>query len=239
LARTPAAPIEASTENFLARLDGLVVGQSAAQGIFDETTFLHPVLGFHLRFPKAWKTANGATQVAGVAREREVGAILGIVSGGDDPMAGVRAFERAVGQSVTARVDRAPVGVLPAAHVTASADADGRRMVVELWWIALGGRVFQLTGLAPVASADADRPLLAAVAQSFGALTPAERASIREDRLRVVDPKPGETLATFTRRSQTTWSAEMVGIANGLAAGASLASSRPLKIAVREPYRAD
>jgi predicted Zn-dependent protease len=237
LARAQTAPIAATAENFLARLDGVVVGRSAAQGVFDETTFLHPGLDFHLRFPKGWKTANGATQVAGVAPERPVGAVLGIVAEGDDPMTGVRAFERAIGQPVTAKPDRTPVGGLPAARVTASAEADGRRMVVEIFWVALGGRVFQLTGLAPAASAAADRPTLVAIAESFGVLTPAERASIREDRLRLLDPSPGETVATFTRRSRTIWSAEMVTIANGLAAGTTRAPSRPLKVAVREPYR--
>jgi predicted Zn-dependent protease len=153
-------------------------------------------------------------------------------------MVGVRAFERAIEQPVTPRVDRAPIGDLAAAHVTASADADGRRMVVDLWWIALGGKVFQLTGLAPAATAETDRPTLAAIAESFGPLSPAERASVREDRLRLVEAEAGEPLATFTRRSRTTWSAEMVAVANGLAAGTTQATSRTVKVAVREPYPA-
>src|SRR5438105_4267374 len=57
---TPAvsAPIAASDTDFLAHLDGLPVGPSARDGVFEGETFRHPDLGFAVRLPAGWKTAN-------------------------------------------------------------------------------------------------------------------------------------------------------------------------------------
>ncbi|MEO6026314.1 MAG: M48 family metalloprotease [Candidatus Binatia bacterium] len=236
LVRVSAAPIVPTRGEFLARLDGLVVGLSAAQGVFDGKKFLHPDLGFHLRFPTEWKTANAATQVAGMAGDGRTIAVLSLAAEGNDPMLGVRAFERSVEEPVAPRVERTTINGLPAAHLGATTQAEGRRIAIEIWWMALGDHVYQLTGLGAGPSPDDDRAILAGIADSFGALTQTERAGIREDHLRLVQPKPGETLAVFTNRTGTPWSSAMVAIANGLATGTLPSPLRPLKVAVREPY---
>jgi len=236
LVRAPAAPTVPTRGEFLARLDGLVVGPSAAQGVFDGKKFLHPDLGFHLRFPTEWKTANAATQVAGMAGDGRTIAVLSLAAEGNDPMLGVRAFERSVEEPIAPRVERTTIDGLPAAHLGATTQAEGRRVAIEIWWVALGAHVYQLTGLGAGPSPDDDRALLAGIAESFGALTPTERAGIREDHVRLVQPKPGETLALFTNRTGTPWSSQLVAIANGLATGTLPAPLRPLKVAVREPY---
>lgn len=237
LVRVAAAPIVSSRDEFFVRLDGLVVGPSAAQGVFDDTTFLHPDMGFRLHFPKGWKTANGATQVAGLAADGRTVAVLSLAADGNDPMLGVRAFERTIEEPVSPRVERTTIEGLSAAHLGAATQSEGRRIAVEVWWIAFADHVFQLIGLATGPSPDDERPTLASIATSFGPLTPAERAKIREDHLRLIEPRSGDTLATFTHRTGTTWSTDLVAIANALPAGAVPLSGVPLKVAVREPYR--
>ncbi len=222
---------------FLAHLDGLVVGQGAAQGVFEKTTFLHPDLDFHLRFPPEWKTENGATYVAGAAPDGTMMVVATIAATGDDPMDGVRAFEKDVKQPMTARVDRRTIGGLPAAHVGASAESDGRRVAVELFWAALGGRVFQLTGVAAARVESEARPLIGAIAETFGKLTPEERAGIRERRLRLVAVRPRESATAFALRTQTPWKPDLVAVVNGLEVGTPLPANRTLKIAKAEPYR--
>lgn len=237
LTRAARNPVALTPEAFLHHLDGLVVGQGAAHGVFAKTTFLHADLGFHLRFPDGWKTENTATRVVGASADGRMGVVLSMSVDGRDPMDGVRAFEKQIEQPLGVRVERTTIDGLPAAHVSASAESDGRRAAIELWWIALGGHVFQLTGLAPSRSAAEDRPLIESVARSFGALTDAERQSIREERVRLLAARGGETLTALTLRSQTPWKPELVAIVNGLETGAALPAGRALKIARREPYR--
>jgi predicted Zn-dependent protease len=225
-------------EAFLAHLDGLVIGQGAAQGIFEKTTFLHPDLGFHLRYPDGWKTENTATLVAGAAADGTMGVVLSLAVDGSDPLDGVRAFEKGVAQPLIARVERTTIDGLAAAHISASAESDGRRAAIELWWIALGGHVFQLTGIAPARSVTEDRPVIESVARSFGALTDAERRGIREPRLRLLAARPGESLGGLTARSRTPWKPELVAIVNGLDERASIPMGRRIKVAQLEAYPA-
>ena len=75
------------------------------------------------------------------------------------------------------------------------------------------------------------------VAASFAPLDAAQRASIREKRLRLRSARAGETLAAFCRRTGNAWSAEKTAIANGLPSGEPLRAGQPLKVAVEQPYR--
>src|SRR5262249_31795847 len=58
LSRGTPAPVAPSPTAFLEQLNGLVVGASAAQGVFEDETFVHPDLDLALTFPKGWKTSN-------------------------------------------------------------------------------------------------------------------------------------------------------------------------------------
>jgi predicted Zn-dependent protease len=236
LTRVPAGSVVTTRDAFLAHLDGLVVGQSAAQGVFQGTTFLHPDLGFHLRFPSEWKTENGATHVAGAASDGKVMVVLSVAVDGDDPMDGVRAFERDIKQPLTARVDRATIGGLPAAHVGASAESEGRRVAVELYWIVLERHVFQLTGVAQAQVEPEARPLIASIAETFGKLTEGEHAGIGERHLRIAGARPGESVTAFTVRTHSAWSPNVLTVANGLESGAPLPTDHGLKFAKSEPY---
>jgi len=238
LTRAPGVAAVATREVFLGHLDGIVVGQSAAQGVFVKTTFLHPDLDFHLRFPPEWKTENGPTYVAGAAADGKTVVALTTAADGDDPMAGVRAFEKQLKQPLTSRVERRVVNGLPAAHVGASAESDGHRVAVELFWVALGGRVFQLTGVASAHAEPEARPLIAAIADTFGKLSDAERAGIRERRLRLVTARAGESVTALTQRGESAWKPDLVAVANGLEEGVKLPAGHVLKVAKTEPYRA-
>lgn len=236
LTRAPSEIAAESPAAFLVRLNGLVVGQSAALGVFEKTTFMHPDLGFHLRFPADWKTENGTSYVIGASADGRVAVVLTPVAEGDDPMNGVRSFEKDVEQPIAPGVERETIGGFPAAHIGASAESDGRRVAVELFWIALGGHVYQVTGIAPARVESEARPKIGAIARTFGKLTLDERAHIRERRLRLIAARPGESVTAFALRTATPWKPELVAVINGLETGAPIAVTHPLKVAQVEPY---
>ena len=236
LTPAPRVAIAATPEAFLARLDGMVCGVSAAHGVFEQTTFLHADLGFHLRFPEGWKTANTLTHVVGATADGASGAVLSVADAGDDPMIGVRAFEKSVQQTLGPRVERTTIDGRPAAHVSGTIESDGRRVAIDVWWVALGGQVFQLTGITSAAS-PTKRSVIEAVARSFGALTTEERGGIRELRLRIVPARAGDTVAAVALRSGTPWPVEYVAVVNGLERRGNLSAGRLVKTAVPEPYR--
>lgn len=236
LRRQSREPIAPTRNDFLARLDGLVVGPRAADGVFQDQAFMHPDLDFTIRFPEKWQTRNTPHQVAAAAPDGSAIIMLSSVGDSDDPLDGARAFEQATKSSVVDKTQPAASRTLKAARtrlVVRSKDGD---LSVEIAWVAHGGHVYQVTGMTPLAKRAELTAVFDEVWQSFRPLRPAERASIRESRLRIIPAREGETLEALVRRANTSWSAELTAVANGLPTETRLRNGQRVKVAVVEPY---
>jgi len=237
LQRAAMPPISADRAAFLGHLDGLVVGSPAANGVFDGQSFLHPDLDFLLRFPDQWQTQNSRANVIGVAPDRTALLVLDGVAAGDDPLVGARALEKASGAPVVKQTEPLMLGDLKAARTRLRARGEDGELDLNLAWIAHDGHVYQLLGVTPLQRGDAFQPLFDRVMRSFRPLRPAERAGIRETRLRVVTARSGDTVDEIANRSKTSWKPDMLAAANGLQAGEPLTAGALVKVAVVEPYR--
>jgi predicted Zn-dependent protease len=226
-------PISASHDEFLARLDGLVVGQQATHGLITGQTFVHPDLGIFIQFPERWELENTPQKVVAIAPDKEAAVVVGAVAEGKDPMEGARALDKATRSSVSGRTQRAVINGLPAAHTQLEAEG---KVGLDLTWIAHGGVIYQVVGLAPRQRFAAVQPAFTATASSFRPLTAAERASITEKRLRLVKARAGETIAVLASRTNSAWSKEEIAVANGLAVGAPIAEGQVIKVTIAEPY---
>jgi predicted Zn-dependent protease len=235
LTRAKRPPISPSREAFVARLDGLVVGQRAADGVIAGRTFVHPDLDVFLEFPEKWVLDNTPQHVVAVAPDREAAVLVRAVAEGDDPLEGARRVEKALKTPVVANTRPMQINGLPAART--QLDAEGK-VGLDLTWIAHGGVIYQIAGLAPKSRFASVQTLFTTVAQSFRPLTPAERAGVTELRIRLVKARAGETLDALALRTKSAWTKDAVAVANGLAAGASLSEGQLIKVAVAEPYTA-
>jgi predicted Zn-dependent protease len=236
LARAPRAPVAQDRSAYLRRLDGLVVGPRASHGVFQGQQFLHPDLGFTVRFPDTWATENDAEQVAAMAPDQKALVMVELAAEGSDPLAGARALEQALKTPIARSARVSSVNGLPVARAQLRGRAGDGDVLVQFAWIAYGGHVYQIAGVTPLDRSAAFQPTFDGVIQSFRALRPEERAAIREVRLRLVEARAGETLAALAARSGTVWSAAMVAVANGLAPDARLAAGQLVKVPVAEPY---
>jgi predicted Zn-dependent protease len=237
LSRAPSPAGALDRAAFLRRLDGLPVGERAADGVFEGARFRHPDLDLAVRFPDGWKTARrrgqaGAAEPAGAAL-----VVVEAVAEGDDPLVGPRALEKATGTRVVQATRRETINGLGAARTRLRARTESGEVALELAWVAHAGHVVQVAGVTPLRRAQGTLPAIGAVIESVRPLSPAERAGFREVRLRIVEAKEGETVEALARRSRSTWSPAMVAVANGLSgAGDRLSRGRPVKVAVSETY---
>jgi predicted Zn-dependent protease len=218
---------------------GLTVGPRAADGVFDGETFLHPVLGFHVRFPAGWKTTNERDVVGARAPDGRAAVAVELVGKGSDLAAAVRELEKETNVDLATGAERPTIGGLPAMRATARAHTRTGEVLLDLTWIAHADKIYRVTGVSPLASADALRPVFRDTAASFGSITADERERIRETRLQVVPARAGETLATLlgrTKGSKGTWSAEMTAVANALEASATLRGGQLVKVPVAQRY---
>ena len=157
--------------------------------------------------------------------------MLRAVAQGNDPLDGARALEKA-SKSTLPRTETTTINGLPAART----QVGDSRLKVDLTWIAHGGMIYQIAGIAETRNFDTVRPVFQTVVQSFRPLSPDERKSIREKRIRLVKAKAGETVKDLTARTQSAWKANQVAVANDLEESDHLREGQLIKITVEEPY---
>ena len=224
-------PISPSHDAFLSRLDGLVVGQRAANGIVDGQTYRHPDLNFFVQLPFSWNVDNTPVQLASAPKDGGKAVVLRAVAEGNDPLDGARALEKASKSSLP-KTQTTTINGLPAART----QVGDSKVTVDLTWIAYGGMIYQFAGIAETKDFETVRPVFQNVVQSFRPLSPDERSGIREKRLRLVKAQGGESIKALTARSRSAWKANQVAVANDLQESDSLRDGQLIKITVEEPY---
>lgn len=232
LSATGPSAAESPVTAALEQLDGLLVGPSPSQGVFVANDFLHPTLDIAWRVPEGWEHENHAEAVVAYDPESDAEAalLLQLVGEGDDPA------EAAVAEGIGPEQEKAlrqlELGGRSAAQLELTRGGDA----ALLTWVALGGRVYRVVGICPVAELGARHGLFTEAAKSLEPLAAADRARIRASRLRLRSPSPAESLEDFTRRTGSTWSSEELAVANDLDPEAPLAAGGPLKVPVEEPW---
>ncbi len=233
----PGAPIAKTPRDFLARLDGLLVGDDPADGTFVDSRFFHPTLGITLRLPAEWQTRNTSRAVIGHTQDNVAALLLTVAGKGNDPVQIAREAEREAGVRLLERATVLEINGLRAVRSAVALQDSRNPMFLDFTWLAHGGIVYRILGISPTPRIGVYRPLFDQSVSSFRAMTPADTAKLRETRLRVTTARDGERPANIARRTGSVWSPDEIAVANGLAAAAPLAVGQAIKVAVPEPYR--
>ncbi len=236
----PGVGVASGREDFLRRIEGVLVGANPAEGVFDGQRFSHPDLALTLVFPENWRTVNSRTAVGAVSKGRDAQVVLRHAGEGNDPREAASAFFAEVAKKLrvdVARLDSVEVNGLAAVRGQAVAGARGKSVSLDLAWIALDGSIYEIIGVVTEGYTARHRETFGGVIESFRRLTPAERAGIRETRLRLRPARAGEDPAAFGSRTGSVWTPEQTAVFNALPLGATLPEGRLLKVAISEPYR--
>jgi len=220
-------------------IDGLEVGQRPEAGFFSGDRFLHPVLGFTVRFPSGWQQSNtnravGAAQPLGeavvfVTADAPPGDVARVA---EDWLAKQResmAFEVTASKPVK-------VGGFDAWRVDANASGSGGLLRAQLTFIPFRDATWRITGAAPAQIASRHEGAMLATARSFREINAEERRSIQVTRLRVETARTGEGLAELGKRSGNVWSINDTAVMNAVFANHRFAGGEQVKFARVEPY---
>jgi predicted Zn-dependent protease len=235
LTPAPAARIAADEGAVLARLDGLLVGPSPAQGVFVDEAFFHPELGFAWRVPAGWEHDNQPEAVIAVdpASEGRVALLLQLAGEGDDPVAA--AVAEGLGPEHQRALHPLEIGGRPAAQLELTRGGDA----ALLTWLVLGGRVYRVVGICPVAELGVRHALFVDATRELRELTPADRRRIEAARLRVLAPQPGESLEALAERARSPWTPAQIAVANDLDAAGAVPAGTRVKVPVPEAWRSN
>ena len=226
-----------SREGVLAMLQGLVIGEDPGKGFFDENWFVHPELAFVMAFPPDWEGINSSGFVGAKVPNEETFVMLALVAGGTDPMEGARVASKKLNVDLVTDARLGSVNGLQAAknQVQLSRD-DSEIQKMELTWIAYGGLIYQIMGVATLEHFEAAEELMRKSAHSFRPLGDEERSQILVTRLQIVEGEQGETIAELAERVGTPWSAEAISVANRKPVTTILEAGELLKVGIQNSY---
>ena len=232
---TPKEPIADSREELFGFLKGMCYGDNPEQGIFEENKFLHPDMDFTITFPDKWKTRNipvavGAMQPAGGAR-----IVLQLADTIADPdslgIDFVNKFKKKYKQSPKEN-KHIDINGNPGYMVMLNDNSSGKSIDMFLYWIKMNDVLYNIQGLGYSKYSDTIQNCV----QTFRKLTKEEKDGITSLKLDFAQVKAGETLKTFSKRTNNKWSEKITAIMNGLGKGEELKDGQYLKIAVEVPY---
>jgi predicted Zn-dependent protease len=227
--------------SLLKHTDGLVVGPRPEAGVFEGSRFVHPVLGFEVRFPSGWRTTN-TNQMVG-AMEPTGEAIVYLT--GDLPAGGAKQ----VAETWLARVNKeTPLDVQESLPVKVGSidayrlllQANGRTGSIRgyVTFVPFRQATYRIAGIAPSLVADQYLPRTLVTMRSFRPLSEEDRHSITEMRLRIATARAGEDLSALGRRTNSAWDPTTAAVFNGLQVDQRFSGGELVKTTLVERYSA-
>lgn len=218
-------------DEYLSLLDGLVIGESAHEGITRGNTFYHADMGFTLSFPKGWKIQNMPDRL--VATAPNGGAILQLGAEDINKRITPREFmQTRLGlKKLQAEGRINPDGLQGHSAISAIKTSFGTRDA-RFNVIYLGDRAFIIAGVVkdPSQIANYDGHFLG-TAKSFHRITQKERDIAKPLRLHMVKVKPGMTMSKYAKESPFTDHAEeRLRLLNGIFPTGELKPGQTVKL---------
>ena len=229
LVRAAGHPIARDHADFLSRLEGIVVGEDPAQGIFEEQVFLHPELDLAITFPKDWKTLNTASAVGAVSPSEHAVVSLRVAES-DAKLTTV--IKQLQAEQKGLAFERFEIRGLPSANTLLTE----KNQIMDITLIEYNGDVYAVTGQAGGDGAAQYIKSFDVTARSFRALRSSERKSLKESRLRVRTARSGEKPDGIVERTGSTSSPEALAVSNGIEVDTVLREGQLLKVAIPQVY---
>ena len=195
-------------EQYLERIDGLVFGDSAEDGIVRGRDFLHPLLRLGITFPDGWELANTSTAVLAqmpgtqhfmVLQQVEVprqGGQSGAMAIGDAAIESMRKAGYKVMDGSVERINgsEAHIGVY-----SGKAKEVGK-VLMRAAHVMIGRQMYVIAGFAPEKEFPQVDPDFLQAARTFRQLSAAEASAVRPNRIALHLVKAGETWQSIATR---------------------------------------
>jgi len=218
----------------LDHIDGMTIGDRPETGVFVDSLFIHPDLGFEVSFPKGWVLRNSSRAVGAVAPRGEAAVFLS----GDLPEGELTKVaddfaaksKEDFGVELTEK-QRVKVGNIDAIRYSFK----GRGGIsAKVTFFPFAGATWRMVGVAPLAAESRYfGPILLSM-RSFGPLTDEHRALVHIDRLRVVLARSGEDVVEFNERNEGVLAPAATALLNGLLGNEVFEGGELMKVIRRE-----
>ncbi len=221
-------------DRFMATIDGMVYGDSAAQGFVEGRSFNHPKLRFGFTVPAGFTINNtvNAVVAAGPSSSRF------IMDGARDEGGALEAYiARAWAPGIARSVRTGQLSDLRSERINGLESASAvlpvqlGNGVYDALLVAyrMDGKIYRITGLSPRGSGM--MPALRDAARSFHRLSGSELSQLHEKRIRVVTARGGESAENMARQMNVDgYAVERFLVLNGLGPGERLGAGERVKV---------
>ena len=213
---------------YLARIDGLLVGDDPGEGVVRGQVFSHGGLGIRFEVPPGYRLVNGAKAVTA---QNSDGALIRFDLGPEakTDMTSYLQSQWAKGAHLS-NMEAITVGGMPAAVGLTRLDTNKGSMDARLVAIKDGKATYRLLFLSPPEVTAGQVEGQRRTTDSLRHLTDAERSGIRGLRLKIITVKAGDTVDGLAGRlAYTDHQTERFRVLNGLAEGQTPPPGEKLK----------
>ena len=229
-------PQFATRELFLRSLVGLCFGPNPDYGIRNGETFIHPGHEYVLKMPLGWNAHTTTTLIGAIGPDEASAYFLGLSHYGYDVSLYGQSLKDAFYEEYRLEPFEEQFEVIPQGSRYSLIYRDhssDSRLYIFFTWIELSGSIFQFIGFGP----ENQRETLREITRSIRSIRPSDKSDLSILRLRLVEARPGETLAQLGEREKNQWSPEFTAIANNLPSDTRFQGGEWVKIVRREPYQ--
>jgi predicted Zn-dependent protease len=233
-AKTPVTPQIVAEEEYLRRIEGLVVGNDPREGFTQNGVFYHPGLRFQFNVAPGWKVDNQKAAV--LLAEPNNQAMMGFrLAPGTRARDAATKFVQESKVQVTASGDTMING-LPATVILGQGQSEQGTLGVWNAFIEMDGKVFSFMGLAPAQVFNQMRPSFENIAAGFSPLRDARMATVQPARLRLARVDRVAPFASFVPTSlPPDLKPEELAIMNQVTMNEALPAGRLIKVPDSSP----
>jgi predicted Zn-dependent protease len=221
---------EVRAAEYLATLDGIVLGADPRQGYTEDGRFYHPELRFQFDVPRGWTVSNGASAVTILEPDNE--ALLEFTFAQESSaQAAARAFSQQQGVQV-ARSGAERVSEVPAFKVEGTAETQQGALGFVAYFIEYGGNVYRFWGLTGASSYRTYAQVMERAIRSFAPLRDSRYLNREPVRLDVTEAPRTAPFRTFLqgRPLPPEMAAEEMAILNQVGLDEQIAAGAALKL---------
>jgi predicted Zn-dependent protease len=219
-------------DQFLAQIDGLMVGDDPHQGVVEGRNFLHPDLRLRFTVPQGYGIQNGgqAVSISGASGQAQFG--TGAFNG--DLAAYIAQVYRAIAGSQIAGLPQprsTTINGIPAAYTSARVNTQqGQLDLTVVAYAPDSGHAYHFAMVTPAGSGFGP---FGPMVQSLTRMSAAEAAAIRPRVIDVVTVRPADTVASLAARmAYADYREERFRVLNAIPAGGRVTPGQKVKLVV-------
>ena len=226
-----------SREEFQQKFSGLCFGPNPKQGVFIDSIFIHPDIGFSWLFPTGWKTIN---KPSGVAMYTEKGDAIVVLT-----VADTAKNVSEIGEAVKSKAINSKAVIVHSAgdtivnsnkaYLIRLQETDRRDVFIEVMWIKFEDNVFQLAGV----FTKPNKKVVHETLCNFRKSRTEELKMVKQYELQLVHSNKSETISQLSERTSNKLPLSLTALINDLKPETTLDENSTVKVILGTPYQAD